>query len=262
MNKTSIIIIAVVGLAVASQASTIVKWGEAGGDTTIVTGSAASENPIGIIYSAVNAISPADTTGGYDLNAGGQTRRFYGAQSSVPGPTIVNNAAAGDHIQLVYNFGSGNAGTLTNMVAWQEADFLTADRELESLTVSFQTRGSLGAEAWFLLETSDGWYVSDQSDTSSSTVNGEQVTWSIADASTLTWSAFSDFGVTGGAVAADLSDVKSVGLYSIGSASTTWAGTKVFHFEATAIPVPEPAALGMLASVGVGLLFVRRRIMR
>ena len=238
MSNTLIATVAFVAMAVASQASTIVKWGEPAGDVNIIpSGNAAGENPIGTNYSAVNAISPANGTGGYDLYAAGQTRRFYGAQSSVPGPNIVNNANApsADHIQLVRNFGSGVPGTLTNMVAWQEADFLTTGRELESLSVSFQTRGSGGATNWFLLETSAGWYVSDQSYTSSSTANGDQVTWSVPDASTLTWSSFSEFGVAGGAGAADITDVKSIGLYGIGSASTTWAGTKTFYFEVTAV---------------------------
>jgi hypothetical protein len=248
-------------MAVASQADTVVKWGESGGDTTIVTSSAAGQNPWSTTYSDVDAASPLDGTGGYALDAAGQTRTFYAAKSVSNGVAIVNNANApsADHIQMVNNFGSGNAGSITGMVAWQAADFLTADRELESLSLQFQTRAATGAaNASFLLETSAGWYKSDQSYTSTSAVNGEWASVS-AVAGDLTWSAYSDFGVTGGAVAADITDVKSIGLYIDGSATTTWAGAKIAYFEVTAIP--EPAALGLIAASAAGILFIRRRFM-
>ena len=111
---------------------------------------------------------------------------------------------------------------------------------------------------YFLLQTSDGWYRSNESATES---DGNYITWT-ANAGDLTWSAFSEFGVTGGAVAADTTDIQSVGYYSAGSNGTgalNWTGSKVINFEVTAIP--EPATLGLVVAMGGGLLFIRRRFM-
>jgi hypothetical protein len=215
------------------QAGTIVKWGESGGDTNIVTGGAAGQNTMSATYG--NIVSPADGVKDYDLSAAGQTRTFYGAQS-LSGASIVNNGGpSADHIQLVHNLG-GFAGSLTNMVAWESQDFLTTDSELESMSVSFSSRGGDDTDAYFLIETSAGWYVSDAFATNITSSTYIAYSKNVGE---LSWSGFSEFGVTNGTIAAataDTNDIQSVGVYytSTENTGTTWIGSKTAYFEVMA----------------------------
>jgi len=119
MKKLWIAIFAVVGLALAAQASTIVKWGEPGGANNIVTNSGRKGAAAGSTYAVV---SPADGAGGYSTNVVGQTRIVYGASTESWNATLIINHNAGDYMQLVKNY-SGAVGTFTTMLAWE--DFLT-----------------------------------------------------------------------------------------------------------------------------------------
>ena len=208
------------------QAKPIVNWGVSGGDTAIVTGTAVSAPGLTSIYGLV---SPADGAAGYDLNAAGQTRTFYGAMSE--NWTKVINEGVPDYMQLVHN-GDGAADVLTSMIAWESQDFLTSDSELENMTVQYESRGGDSTAAYFLIETTDGWYKSIQSDSTTETRNYR--TWT-QGAGVLTWGAFSEFGVTGGTGAADITDIQSVGMYfSSVNTSANFFGTKIEYVNVTA----------------------------
>ncbi len=252
MNSFQKIAVVTIGLVASigteASADIIVKWGESGGDTGIVTANASGVNQFGTTYSDTSIGSPTNGTSGYANPSAGQTRTFYGAMSITNTVPIVNNSGSGDRIQMVNNFG-GSAGTLQSMIAWQEGDFLTADRSLESMNVSFASRGGDGTNAFFLIETSAGWYRSTQSENST----GAFVTFS-ENAADLTWTAFSDFGVTGGAVAADINDIQSVGLsFESSNTSSNFVGGLVRNFEVNATAVPEPSSLTFLCAGAIGL---------
>ena len=128
-------------MALASQADTVVKWGEPGGDAGITTEKTRSgKNLPGPTYDVSNPLNPADGVGGYDLNAAGQTRTFYGATSVAQRLNVVNEDRNGDHLQLVSRADS-TAGTYSSMTAWKASDFLAGVRELESMSVEVASRG-------------------------------------------------------------------------------------------------------------------------
>jgi hypothetical protein len=211
------------------QASTIVNWGAPGGDTGIVTANAAG------VYGATytdSYVSPADGLKGYDVNAAGQTREYYGAMDAAGGLFQVLPLDR-DAIQMVSNF-RGAAGTLNSMIAWEAADFLTGDRKLESLTLGFSTRGGSTTSRW-LIETTDGWYQSN--------VRAPIMTsYNVFDESTdligdLTWSSFGLFGLTAGTGAADPNNVLSVGaLFTTVNTGRNYIGGMVEYFNVTATP--------------------------
>jgi len=220
---------AAVLLCIASaQASTIVEFGASGGSEMVT----ANANPASIptTYSTASYLSPADGTGGYSTNVAGQTRNYYGAMDPVHLFGLGNGGGeTGDAIQMVKNF-SGAGGSIESMIAWQEDDFLTSDRALESFDMEFATRGG-ASKARYLIETAAGWYQSQEftNDDWTSTSNH------VAD---LTWSAFSLFGVSGGGGTADTNNIVSVGAYFTSTlASGNWTGAKLQYFKVTAIPV-------------------------
>jgi hypothetical protein len=263
MKKLWIGIIATVAMAAAVQAAVIVDFGAVGGATNIVTSNASTANRTANTYQLV---SPAD--GGAASGYTGQA--FYGAQSSTLNASIMvqdrvridgvwyNDPTKIDYIQLVQNFG-GNAGTLTSMVAFEQEDWLNPlANELQSMEVRYENRGGVGTTASFLIQDDTGWYKSVETDTNTSTTVPKNWSLSVAD---LSWVAFSEFGLTAGSGAANVNDIQSAGVYfsAENDAGNNWAGTKIEYINVTAIP--EPATLGMIASVGVGALFIRRRIM-
>jgi hypothetical protein len=231
-NQRKWLIVIMVGLSGAIQASTIVNWGASGGSSTIVTERIAKNSAAGATYGLV---TPTDNAG-YPLDVPGQTRSIYGASTEAWNNTLVNqdaNQANTDYMQLVKNF----QGSFNTMLAWESADFLTTDSALETMTVRWESRGGDGSTASFLIKTGAGWYKSDESNLNTSTSVAIEWTLGVAD---LHWTAFSEFGVTGGTGAADISDIQAAGVYFAASSSTaTWTGTKVEYVNVTAIP-PTP----------------------
>ncbi len=253
MNQKQLITIAALAsFALTAQAATIVNWGASGGDAGIVTANA--NDTVSTTYTG-SYINPANGTSGYSTNVAGQTREYYGAISESGSVLGIVNLASGDQIQMVKNF-SNLGGTVNSMIAWESPDFLTSDRELESFTMEFETRGGNGSTAQYLIETSAGWYLSDNifSQDDLSTIN--------TAVGSLTWSSFSEFGVTGGGTTpADTDNIVSVGAYfssSIDAGGGNWTGAKLEYFNVTAIPEPGTYALlgGLLA---LGHVMVRRR---
>ena len=253
LNKTlSIGVAALAAMAITSQAATIVKWGESGGDTTIVTGN--GNGTVSTTYTG-SYINPADGSSGYSTSVAGQTREYYGAISQTGSVFGIVSLAGGDQIQMVKNF-SNNGGSLDSMVAWESPDFLTSDRELASLTMEFETRGGNGSTANYLIETTAGWYQSVQTFTDD---NLTTINTNIGD---LTWTAFTGFGITDttGGAGADTDNIVSVGAYfnsSIDAGGGNWTGAKLQYFEV--IAVPEPSSTALLGLGGLALILRRRK---
>ena len=159
-------------------------------------------------------------------------------------------------MQLLNNFGRGTSGTMTTMLSWKSSDFLTNDGTLESYQLEFRTRDNGDTSTTsFLLETSSGWYVSNETFTSSANGNANYVQVN-EHISGLTFGGFNQFGVTAGNGLADTSDILSVGFFSSTNSTNTFAGNFVRHFEVSAVPEPSGAVLSLIGLVFVGL---RRR---
>ena len=202
--------------------------------------------------------SPTNGTSGYSTSVAGQTREYYGA-SDVSVYGIGNNGgASGDAIQMVRNF-DGASGSATSMIAWQQADFLnlsSGSAGVTSFDMEFKSRGGVGSTAYYLIETGDGWYQSQG-------FTNDDYTSTAMAIGDLTWSGFSEFGVTDGTVldaTADTDAVSSVGAYFTNSITNgTWTGTKLQYFNVTAVAVPEPSSAALLGLGGLALILRRRR---
>ena len=246
--------------ATSSQASTIVQWGAPGGDTGILTsgGNTAGQNAFPSNFDAATLVTPDGITPatGYNSSAAARTNEFSGAFSNTNGVPVFVNNAAGDYMQLLNNFGRGTSGTMTTMLSWNSSDFLTNDGTLESYQLEFRTRDNGDTSTTsFLLETSSGWYVGNETFTSSANGNANYVQVN-EHISGLTFGGFNQFGVTAGNGLADTSDILSVGFFSSTNSTNTFAGNFVRHFEVSAVPEPSGAVLSLIGLVFVGL---RRR---
>lgn len=249
-------------MAAASQASTIVNWGASGGDTGMVTSSGSGQNATPSTYNPATLYNPLAPALGYNGPA------FGGAATKNQNNNFVHNAA-GDYMQLLANMGTTGTDAerfYESMLAWNggaggsgQSAFLTSDDQLESFHVEFKGRGTANnPTVSVLLETTAGWYQSTQT----AQASGKTDTVFDANIASLTWTGYSRFGVTAGAgTAPDTTDIVSVGFYlsDTNDGSNGFSGGFVRNFEVTAIP--EPATLGIVASVGIGVLFIRRRFM-
>ena len=214
---------AAVLLCIASaQADTIVKWGESGGDTAMLTATTAGQNKLPDTYNPATLVNPtfgAVGSGQYE-DLVGQTRVFYGADNYGFGGSVFMDDGGGDYMQIV-----GRSDPFSAMVAWKVSDFITSVRTLESFSIEYANRGGT-TTVGYLIETTAGWYQSDQTYAAGahSVVVGD-----------LTWSGFANsFGVTAGAgTTPDTTDILSVGFYVEGGNNGGWTGAKVEYFEVT-----------------------------
>jgi hypothetical protein len=226
----------------------IVKWGKGGGDTEILNAgvNTAGQNQFPAVYNPATLVNPADGTNGYDVDAVGRTNEFSGAFSNTNTTPVFVNNAAGDYMQLVYN-GDFAVTPFETMVAWDSSKFLPGGNGLGEMTVEFKERsGNNVPTVSFVVETSAGWYVTDQTDTT----DGYK-TFTL-DAAAATFSGFNKFGVTAGSGQPDLSDIQSVGVFS----STTntavgWTGTFLRHINIVASGGSNQGLLGDLTGDGI-----------
>ena len=233
---------------------TIVQWGELGGED-IVSDVTNGQNAFGTTYD-LDEVNPSSGSNGYYItDPSERTSVFHGAQAQAFGGSefVSNGAPNFDYVQIVAN----STAAFEAMAAWNVSDgFLNSQPGpvLESFDIEFQRRGAGGADISFLLETSNGWYVTD-------TIGAEDganwTTFSL-DADSTTWSSFSGFSVSGGGGSPDFSDIVSVGFRVESDAVSGWDGARVRYFEVTAA-VPEPSSTALLGLGGVALLLRRRR---
>ncbi len=237
MTKTKMILAATLFVSLAAQAGTIVQWGAQGGDTGIVTSSGSGQNSTPSTYAPATLYNPASPNLGYNDVDSARCNKFGGAATKNQNNNFVNNAA-GDYIQLLANMGA--FGYYEGMLAWNggagasgQSAFLTSDEQLESFHVEFKQRSSdNNPVVSFLLETTAGWYISDQTATNSSS------TYTVfdKDIADLTWTGYGQFGVTAGAgTAPDTADIVSVGLYlEDTNGGGNFSGGYIRNFEVTA----------------------------
>jgi hypothetical protein len=109
------------------------------------------------------------------------------------------------------------------MVAWDSSKFLPGGNDLAELSVEFKERNSFNVPTVsFVVETSAGWYVTDQTDTQ----DGSTYKSFTLDAATTTFSGFNKFGVTAGSGQPNLSDLQSLGVFSSTTGTAVgWTGT-------------------------------------
>jgi len=210
----------------------------------------AGQNHFPVVYNQSTLVNPVDGTNGYDVNAAGRTNVFTGTKSDYNTNTVFVNNAAGDYMQLVYN-GDFTVAPFETMVVWDSSKFLVSgSNPLEALTVEFKKRSTSNVPTVsFVVETSAGWYVTDQTDTMDSTTIYKSF---ILDAAAATFSGFNKFGVTAGSGQPDLSDIQSVGVFS----STTntavgWTGTFIRHINVVAGGVGNQGISGDLTGDGI-----------
>ncbi|MDH4203628.1 MAG: putative glycoside hydrolase [Phycisphaerae bacterium] len=234
----------------------IVKWGEAGGDLLILTEgtNTVGQNNFPAVYNPATLVNPADGTNGYDIDAVGRTNEFSGAYSDTNTTAVFVNNAAGDYMQLVY-YGDFSAAPFETMVVWDSSKFLPGGDELKELTVEFKERNTFNEPTVsFVVETSAGWYVTDQTDT----MDGSTYKSFILNAATATFSGFNKFGVTAGSGQPNLSDIQSVGVLSSTTGTVLgWTGTFIRHIRVLASssgtpdtdpPTPNPATFSSAPS--------------
>ena len=249
----------------AAHAATIVQWGAQGGDTGVVT-STGSGPVTPSTYTASTLYNPSGTLGYNDTDPA-RTNKFSGAATKNQNNNFVENAN-GDYIQLLANMGTDPDPATRfyeGMLAWDggaggsgQSAFLTNDGQLESFHVEFVRRGTANTPTVsFLLETTAGWYISDQSATNSSS------TYTVFDANiaSLTWTGFSQFGVSAGVGAPDTTDFVSVGFYlsDTNDTTNTFSGGYIRNFEVTATAIPEPSSTALLGLGGLAFALRRRR---
>jgi hypothetical protein len=228
----------------------IVKWGQADGDTEILTAgtNTAGQNPFPAVYNPAILVNPADGTNGYDVNAAGRTNEFSGAFSSTNTTAVFVNNAAGDYMQLVY-YGDFTVTPFETMVVWDSSKFLPGGNELKELTVEFRERSTSNVPTVsFVVETSAGWYVTDQTDT----VDGSTYKSFTLNTAQATFSGFNKFGVTAGSGQPNLSDIQSVGVFSSTTGTAVgWTGTFLRYIHVVASGVGNQGLDGDLTGDGI-----------
>jgi hypothetical protein len=234
----------------ASSTFDIVKWGEAGGDMQILTvdGNLRGQNAFPAIYNPAILVNPANGTNGYNVNAFGRTNEFSGAYSNTNTTPVFVGNAAGDYMQLVCN-SDFTVTPFETMVAWDSSKFLVlGSNQLGELTVEFRGRSSKDVPTVsFVVETTAGWYVTDKTDTTGTAYKSFTL-----NAATETFSGFNKFGVTAGNGQPDLSDIKSVGVFSsTKAASTGFAGTFVRYINVVTGVVSNQGIGGDLTGDGI-----------
>ena len=194
----------------ASQAALIVQLGARGGTRDMVTSSGSGQNSTPSTYDAQTLYNPLAPALGYTGDA------FGGAATKNQNSNWVNDVTTNsrngritdtgfDYIQVL-----ANMGTSTNqaerfyeaMLVWDggangsgQSAFRSTD-EIDAFHIEFKARGTpTPTTVSFLLETAAGWYVTDQTVTET----GVGYTTFDANIADLTWTGFSQFGVTAGA---------------------------------------------------------------
>jgi hypothetical protein len=284
MKTTKLLTTALAGLLAAAptlQAAltyeTIVQWGEAGGDSGIVSANTFGTADMDDTYDAGNAVNPTVGVNYYNSNTD-RTPIFNGAHNAGPGSRYGGNNDilfwnGGDYFGIGSNTGtSGPNNTFANeaMFVWESANYLSltgSSYTLDSITFEQKLR-SVGNNAGdsasyrYILQDSGGAFHISQEFTlgASNTVWG---TYGTATDGALTWSAYTPFdaGVDtiGAASTPSLTNFKSIGLWtSVVDVDQNWAEQQTRYFQVI-VAVPEPSSTALLGLGGLALVLRRKR---
>jgi hypothetical protein len=247
-------------MVLATQAE-IVSWDGSSSDITSLGSN------IQLTPGAVDTVWSSSTL---NIDSPGSQADFKAAMSQVDQTHKIAQINAG--LDQIYVGGGGRTdqgktdatSPFSQMIGFNTSVFADAD-VLDNVAVSIANRNGSDTLSfrWFV-QTGSSAYVSGVVDTFSGTAVQD---YTLADATAIEWFAFDVNANIGSAIGASagtlaLSNVDYAGVFATetwGSGTTNWRGVKVAAFSAEAIP--EPATLGMIASFGVGVLFIRRRIM-
>ena len=247
--KLSLSAVALLCGAATAQAATIVQLGAQGGDIGMVTASGSGPNTAGAIYDAATLYSPSGALGYTGQEFGGVVLKRQGNNWA--------DNAGGDYIQLLANVSANPTLFYEAMLAWNggannsgQSAFLgsSSDTVLESFHIEFKGRGSSNSPTVsFLLETSTGWYQANET----VQVIGNAYASFDANIASLTWTGYSQFGVSAGAgTTPDTADIVSVGFYFSDTATSgNFSGGMVRNFEVTAISGGDQAPTAAAQSV-------------
>jgi hypothetical protein len=260
MKKLCIGICAVVGLALAAQAS-VVSWDGSSADITGLGGN---------IQLAPGAVDTVWSTSTLNIDSPGTQADFKAAMDQVQQTHRIAQINAG--LDQIFVGGGGNTAQgktdatspFSQMIGFDTAAFAAAD-VLDNMAVSIANRNGSDTLSfrWFV-QTATGAYVSGVVDTFTGTA---VQAYTLADATAIEWFDFDVNANIGSAIGASagtlaLSNVDYAGVFASetwDSGTTNWRGVKVAAFSAEAIP--EPATLGLFGIGALVALFVRRRIM-
>jgi len=242
--------------------ATIVNWGNS---------SDMVDNFRAVAGEGVDALGFAQfaqpTTADYQAYADtpGVTADFYASafytSSETTGPQAISlSMGNGTPDDLRSNVNEPGATQTDNhfIMFWQDAQFLTGDRELESISVTTTINTGTTTNLYYVIRLGSNYYRS-----SAAAAPGSV---SLSDPSSTSWFDYdptTDFSdLSGGSVSlGSFDNLTGVGFYGLNTFISTNAATnqlRTVSFEATAIP--EPATAALLLGLGLsGLVMVRRR---
>ena len=245
-------------------ATTLVHWGESGGDGNIVT--AGTTGSLSTTYTDGASLNP--TVGGsyYPSNTD-RTPTYNAAHTTSVSAQDIQDRTPGD--RLLFRGGPGGTPVET-MFAWEDGvHTLNSSTGYKDYNFTWEghlrSTGVIGAMN-FLLEDSMGqWHISQSFSLTSS--DSSSLDSFSGSASSLTWSLYTPFGTGGNAAGVDtigagtspdLVSAQSFGFYTEAvHATTANSGVALNYFQVTA--VPEPSSTALLGLGGLALMLRRKR---
>lgn len=242
-------------------ATTIVQWGEPGGDLNIIPTGGNGDNTT--VTTTFNAGSITDAVGPAYYSMNTDRTPLFGGATGLGGKLEVRSAGNGDYFSIPFNTGTASPGNLRSQEAiytWDASQILgiTTGARLTSFSVESRLRqnnSSTGATR-FLVEEAGQWYISQPSALPGNASYGSTT----VDPITLSWNLYTPHvagsDTIGAAAFPSLIGVDSVGLYTETiNSNGNWAEVRTRYFQ---VQIPEPSRAVLL---GVGLLAViaRRR---
>lgn len=261
MKKITVIssLLLLAGLA---QASVIVQWGNPGGDSGIAN---KNSNVISLpgTFVAGAKLNPAVGPSYYPA-ATDRSPYFNGASSGDLQIFVANDGTTPDRIRTRKSISVGDI--ISAMVLWEQSSgFVTPGpvTNLTSFSIDFAGYANNSGSLNWLVQKDGNYYISSQS----YAFSGSTAASATANASDLTWNAFTPFaaGVAtiGAPAAITLDNVTSVGYYFTAerTSGVNWTGVDTRYFSVSGTVIPEPATLGIVTAAGFGILFIRRTFM-
>jgi len=240
-------------------ATTLVHWGESGGDTGIVP--ANTTGSLSTTYTDGASINPTVGASYYPSNTD-RTPTYNGAHTnSGTSHQMQDRTTPGDRMFIQ---GSGAVG-VEAMFAW-ESGVHTLSSSTGYKDYNFTWEGQLRSDAdtglmRFLLEDSAGqWHIS-QSFSVTAVPNDSGLDSFSGSASSLTWSSYTPFSAgvdtIGAGSTPDLVSAQSFGFYVESTGTIANTGIAMEYFQVNA--VPEPSSTALLGLGGLALMLRRKR---